>query len=328
MKTFKHRILGATAVAALLCTAGTANAVNLVFPDYDNLKHSRIAGTNFTAELAREYQDLSMYEFDEMYDYIDAETYAAKGMMAKSGRVPAPFNPENWDIDDARAMNDLKSARVQLVSAMQQGAPKIAPDLAANAQTKYDCWVEQEEEGWQEDHIAACREGFQAAMNELAVAMKPEPVEDTSMQEEPAEDPVVSAEPMITIDSEVIYFDFDKATLTHQGQTTVDVLTERLAGMDDITINVEGHADRAGAADYNLKLAEERANAVRDALVLNGLNVVAVDTFSVESEGETEPAVETADGVREALNRRVEVIVRGTPQQALLNDNDDVASSE
>jgi len=325
MNTFKKKILGATAIAALVCTAGTANAANLLFPDYGNFKDDQVTGTNFTAELAREYQDLSIYEYVEMYDYIDAETYAEKGLMAKSGKAPKPFYPENWNIDDASALADLKRARAQLVNALDTGAPDIAPGITADAQTKYDCWVEQQEEGWQDAHIAACREGFRAAMKKLQIAMTPpEPVETASTEE-----PVVSAAPQITIEREVVYFDFDKATLNTLGQTTIDVLSDRLKGLNDISIHVEGHTDRAGSDDYNQKLANERARTVREALIIHGLNVSEVDNFIVEGEGETEPAIATGDGVREALNRRVEIVVKGKFNQALNGSaNNDVAAAQ
>lgn len=315
--TFKNTVLSATAITALVATAGTANAFNPIFPDYDAIKGANITGTNFTSELAREYQDLSTYEFTEMYDYIDAETYAAKGLMARSGKVPAPFKPEQWGIDDAGTMNDLKSARLKLVDALSKGAPSIAPGLAANAQTKFDCWVEQAEEGWQKDHIAACREGFESAMNQLWAAMTPpEPVEQVSSVE-PAEETVVAAAPEMTIDREVIYFDFDKSTLNTLGRTTIDTLAGKLKDLDDISIRVEGHTDRAGSTDYNQKLAEARAQTVREALIGHGLNVYEVDEFVVESEGESNPAVETDDGVREALNRRVVITMKGKFEQAL-----------
>lgn len=325
MTTFKSKILGATAIAALVCTVGTANAANLLFPDYGDFKDTKITGSTFTSELAREYQNLSIYEYVEEYDYFDAETYAERGKMAKSGKAPQPFMPEDWDIDDASAMKDLKSARVELVNALDKGAPTAAPDLAADAQAKYDCWVEQQEEGWQDSHIAACRDGFRNAMERLWAAMTPpEPVEAAAVEE-----PVVAAAPQMTIDSEVIYFDFDKATLNTQGQSTIDVLSARLKGLNDISIHVKGHTDRAGAADYNQKLADRRAETVRAALIGHGLNVSEVEEFVVDAEGETKPAVATGDGVREALNRRVEIVVKGKFKQALIDaGTNDVAAAQ
>jgi outer membrane protein OmpA-like peptidoglycan-associated protein len=64
---------------------------------------------------------------------------------------------------------------------------------------------------------------------------------------------------------------------------------------------VVGHTDLSGSPAYNVRLSERRAKAVADALV--GLGVPGT-ALSVDWKGETAPAVQTADGVKEPLNRR------------------------
>jgi outer membrane protein OmpA-like peptidoglycan-associated protein len=65
-----------------------------------------------------------------------------------------------------------------------------------------------------------------------------------------------------------------------------------------------GHADKSGAASYNVGLSQRRNATVRSYLESKGVpgGVIATEAF-----GETAPLVQTADGVREAQNRRVEV---------------------
>ncbi len=65
-----------------------------------------------------------------------------------------------------------------------------------------------------------------------------------------------------------------------------------------------GHADKSGTATYNVGLSQRRNAAVRAYLETNGIpgGVIATEAF-----GETAPLVQTADGVREPQNRRVEV---------------------
>ncbi|MGH7187026.1 MAG: OmpA family protein, partial [Pseudomonadota bacterium] len=70
--------------------------------------------------------------------------------------------------------------------------------------------------------------------------------------------------------------------------------------------SVTGHADRAGPDDYNTALSLRRSNAVRDALVARGIDGARI---SVGGRGEADPAVATADGIKEPANRRVEVII-------------------
>ena len=65
-----------------------------------------------------------------------------------------------------------------------------------------------------------------------------------------------------------------------------------------------GHADKSGAANYNVGLSQRRNDTVRAYLESKG---VPGGVISTEAFGETAPLVQTADGVREAQNRRVEV---------------------
>ena len=66
-------------------------------------------------------------------------------------------------------------------------------------------------------------------------------------------------------------------------------------------ITVVGHTDTSGSAEYNLKLSERRAGVVKDTMVQMGARPEAIQVSGV---GETDLAVQTADGVKEARNRR------------------------
>jgi outer membrane protein OmpA-like peptidoglycan-associated protein len=68
-----------------------------------------------------------------------------------------------------------------------------------------------------------------------------------------------------------------------------------------------GHTDRAGSPRYNLALADRRIKAVAAYLVAGGMPAQAL---SGEAHGESKPRVPTADGMREAQNRRVEITAR------------------
>ena len=68
-----------------------------------------------------------------------------------------------------------------------------------------------------------------------------------------------------------------------------------------------GHTDLSGSFDYNMGLSLRRADAVRDALIAGG---VSPNQITTAGRGEAEPAVPTADGVREQANRRAEIIIQ------------------
>src|SRR5882724_2140605 len=78
------------------------------------------AGTPFTQALTEEYRSLTLYEADHEKDWLDAYTFAAKGLAAARGENVLPENPANWDVrrDWQPALVD---GRARLVSALDAG---------------------------------------------------------------------------------------------------------------------------------------------------------------------------------------------------------------
>jgi OOP family OmpA-OmpF porin len=165
--------------------------------------------------------------------------------------------------------------------------------VAARAQVAFDCWVEQEEEGWQLNDIAACKGIFKNAMAEL-----------TGPVAQAAPAPVTAP---IAAKNYIIYFAWDSARMDAAGMRVVDEAAVEAKTTGTSRLTIVGHADRSGTPEYNTRLSLRRADAVRAALAAKG---IASERLSVTALGETEPAVPTADGVREARNRRVELTIR------------------
>ncbi len=107
----------------------------------------------------------------------------------------------------------------------------------------------------------------------------------------------------------IIYFAFDNSEISAQGRTVIARAVEAVQGAKKYVLTVRGHTDRAGANDYNAKLAEARADNVAMALMDSGIlsNKVRLRYF-----GEDANAVATADGAREPFNRRVEINIDRT----------------
>lgn len=76
-----------------------------------------------------------------------------------------------------------------------------------------------------------------------------------------------------------------------------------------VTVQIEGHTDRVGDADDNVRLSKQRAEAARDMLVSLGLDTGIARTVG-RGERAPVPGHATADGVEDPVNRRVEVVVR------------------
>jgi outer membrane protein OmpA-like peptidoglycan-associated protein len=112
---------------------------------------------------------------------------------------------------------------------------------------------------------------------------------------------------VITAPSFIVYFDFDKSTLTDTALDVIDKAAQAYRAKGGARVTATGNTDTAGSDQYNMALSLRRANAVKDQLVHDG---VKAEDISVVGLGETSPAVPTGDGVREAQNRRVEIVLR------------------
>jgi hypothetical protein len=108
----------------------------------------------------------------------------------------------------------------------------------------------------------------------------------------------------------LVFFGLDRATLTPDGRSVVSEAAQAFLRTGGARISLAGHADRSASEAYNQRLSERRVEAVRKELVRLGVPDSAIGTVA---QGETDPLVQTADGVREARNRRVEIEV---PQPA------------
>lgn len=101
----------------------------------------------------------------------------------------------------------------------------------------------------------------------------------------------------------VFYFDFDKATLKPEARAALNIHAQRLRA-NPVRIRLEGHADERGTREYNMALGERRANAVKEYLVLQGVDPSLIEVVSY---GEERPAALGSDEASYALNRRVEM---------------------
>jgi OmpA-OmpF porin, OOP family len=102
----------------------------------------------------------------------------------------------------------------------------------------------------------------------------------------------------------LVFFDWDNATLSDKAQQSLDAAASQYAWCGNARVLLSGHADRSGAAAYNVPLSQRRNAAVRSYLTTRG---IADEAIASEAFGESNPRVATQDGVREPQNRRVEV---------------------
>lgn len=288
----------------LLASVAALGACSANFKDFDEVKALNAAsgsGSPFTQKLVSEYKTFVNYEVDQMHDHADGLHFARKGLSAARGDVVMPEQIADWNLQ-AGAVQELSAARARLINVFDLGARETNPDLSAVAQARFDCWIEQQEEGWQSDDIAACKNQFMDALNQLEAAM---PAKAPEPAPEPAPFDVDASQPMKPENSMyLVFFDFDESTLGPGAASVLDSVASEVSGRTVNAVRIVGHADTSGSNAYNDKLAMKRANAVREALIQRGVNA---SLLQVDGRGENELMVQTADGVREPANRRAQI---------------------
>lgn len=129
----------------------------------------------------------------------------------------------------------------------------------------------------------------------------------------PSESPPVSARPPAASQPTpppgpfIVFFKRDEGRITPQAAAILDNVAAAYRNSNSALVILAGNTDRSGSAGHNLQVARRRVESVQAYLVARGLPANAISTVS---NGEEKPLVETADGVREAQNRNVQIFFR------------------
>ena len=109
---------------------------------------------------------------------------------------------------------------------------------------------------------------------------------------------------VMTLGSKSIRFDFDKSDVRPENREVLSRIAGVLIALKGYSIYVYGYTDDIGTQEYNLKLSQRRAEAVRDYLVQAGLdpNIISNKGF-----GKSDPRVRGEGPDARAINRRVEI---------------------
>jgi OOP family OmpA-OmpF porin len=158
---------------------------------------------------------------------------------------------------------------------------------------------------------ATAAQGCDGAIVPVAAPAAPAPAPAPAAAPAPARAPAPAPAPVA---SKVTYaadafFDFDKAVLKPEGKAKLDDLAGKVSGIALEVVIAVGHTDSTGAAGYNQKLSNRRAEAVKAYLVSKGIESNRIYT---EGKGLTQPVADNKTKEGRAKNRRVEVEVVGT----------------
>jgi OOP family OmpA-OmpF porin len=333
------------AAAALLmsvaaCAAGPYDTKELSgLPPQDSV---------FLRDLSSEYAALGDMERAE-YDWPDTARFYDRAIRAAKGEVFPPEALAERALTEA-AQEELGAARARLLALFGAGARSIAGPDSARGQAAFDCWMQEQEEGHQADDIARCRETFLSAVTAIESAVGGALIvllPDTDgvvgvIQVENPQGSVVldrDRESAVTADAQdgpqstgtflvedveavfgralaagptppvafLLYFEQGTDRLTPDSARKLSEVLEAVRQRKLPQVEVSGHTDRSGSAAFNDQLALDRAELVAQEVL--GLGVPE-RVVTVVSYGERAPVVPTADGVAEARNRRVEIVIR------------------
>ena len=284
----------------------------------EELKSTPKSNNQFSQALSESYLEFAIYEMNEMHDEIDATYFAKKGIKARKNLNINPELISNWNIDD-KYLDIANIKRKELISVLMTERAKQFPILSAKTQLGFDCWLEQLEEAWQTDHIQKCFDMMNSGLITLAnhinhntkiveVIDSIQPIEEKVNDIEEVKN-VKEIKNIEDIDKKLkfeIYFGHNIYKLDNKIRNTLKDIKNNYEITNNFLVEVIGHTDRSGSDEYNILLSKLRANEVKKYLLSLGINENNITSYYY---GESKLKIITKDGIREKINRRVEIFI-------------------
>ncbi len=170
------RMIAAASVVALAACSGMRGgsddnyAPMMSTPTVDYIEQLDVYSAphkdSFLNQLAMNYRSYAIYNA-RTSGYADmGELFAQKAVAAFSGELPFPESLNNWPVDDEQTAFELSNAYNELMDELKNDASDNNPELAAEAQAKFDCWLSATASG-QVATARECRTRFQKTMTAL-----------------------------------------------------------------------------------------------------------------------------------------------------------------
>ena len=286
----------------------------------EKLRSTPNNNNQFSQALSDAYLEFALYEMNEMHDEIDSSYFAEKGYKARIGQEVLPELINNWNIDIV-FLDEVNNKRKELISTLNSNRAKDFPILSARTQLGFDCWLEQLEESWQKDHIKKCYDMMNTGLETLSqsnINHNRDIVEKTIIKKKNIKKVITEKEEIkeikeikniVNVDDKLkfeIYFAHNMYKLSNDIKYSIKKIYDNYIGTNNFTIEVIGHTDRSGSEQYNITLSKLRANSVKKYLKSLGIMEERISTFYF---GEKKPKIITKDGIKEKINRRVEIFV-------------------
>ena len=251
-------------------------------------KKQIISAARQTIQFAEDARSLSVQVQDQ--NRIAAEKQAAADAAAAKARAQAAA--------EAERQAELTAAKEAQMKAQAQAAAAQAQAQAAEAKAKADA------------ETAALAAKAQAAREETARAQAATAALRAQLLQQLNEVLQTTDTPRgLVVNMADVLFETGKYALSTDAQLKLAKLTGIIQAHPGLNLAIEGYTDNTGTPEFNLKLSQQRADAVRTFLISQGL---APDTISSTGMGQASPVADNSTAAGRKLNRRVEIIVSGS----------------
>ena len=254
-------------------------------------------------EAAQMAEDARIITYRKMQDEALANERRQKEEQLAAQRAAA----EQAESNAQRAQADAQAAESQRQAALQ--AQQEAQAAAAQATQARAAALQQQQQA-QADAERAREAAAQAnAERQQALADKEQLRERLRAQLNSVLETRETARGLIVNINDVL-FDFDKYTLKPGAREKMAKVSGILLAYPGLKLQLEGHTDSIGSDEYNLKLSQERADAVRDFLTEQGVPAASI---TAQGLGKAGPVASNDTDAGRQQNRRVELVVSGEP---------------
>jgi len=287
------------------------------YHNIEKLKSTPESNNQFSQALSEAYLEFALFEMNEMHDELDASYFAKKGIKARSNENVYPEMLNNWSIDN-KHFDHINKKRLEITKILNSERAKNFPTLSARTQLGFDCWLEQLEEAWQINDIQKCYNMMNSSLitlknpninhnkaivanthkNELAINNQDKEIKNIKEITK-----IENSEDKLKFE---IYFEHDSYQLKQKTKNVINNIYNKYLFNKEILIEVIGHTDRSGSENYNIILSKLRANSVKKYLLSKGISEFNIGVYYF---GEKKPKIATKDGVKEKINRRVEIFI-------------------
>lgn len=285
------------AVLAAVTLVGACSAPEYWRTDVDQ---ETGAGTAFEENLRTGYTDSAIRSTGGT-NWPHAAAYAKKAAHAKVAYPTWPDHPDQHKLP-VETLRPLEHYYNRMERTLHYGADNIAPDAAADMQVAWDCWLRDVVHDRALEPTTRCGANFMNALEVVEAAC------NARLEEVCGPPPPMRSPEPVALDAKafIVYFGFDSSVLGSEALGIIRDAADYASGPGYSRIQLSGHADRSGNVDYNMGLSQRRVGAVQAELIRLGVSPASIGT---DWRGESLNRVDTADGIREGENRRVEILV-------------------